>query len=156
MLSIMLILILAVYFFIISSCLSKYHPEERTVKITKPLSGIINLSPLMGIVIFTFLFTFILKGRFAERATHAFLVFAVWMYATRFYQYIVAYYKKRSILAGSFIGMIFSIVLAALLTPLNRYISLIYSVINWYSVFLGCGLYVVFYVAAFMAAKKAK
>ena len=155
MLSIILVFILAVYFLVISCRLREYHPEERTVKVTKPLSVIINLAPIMGIVIFAILFTFVLKGRFAERGTHALLVFAIWIYATRFYQYILAYYKKKEIFAGSVIGMIFSIILAVLLTPLDRYVSLIYSYINWCSIFLGCGLYIVFYAVTFMI-KKAK
>lgn len=154
MLSIILLLILAVYFFVISRKLKEYHPEERTVKITKPLSIIINLSPLIGTAIFTVLFAFVLKGRFIERVTHAFLVFVIWMYATRFYQYILAYYKKKELLAGSIIGMVFSMVLAVLLTPLNRYVSLIYSCTDWYAIFLGCGLYIVFYAVSFTAAKK--
>ena len=156
MLNIILILILPVYFFVISWRLRKYCPEERTAKITKPLSIIINLSPLIGIVIFTFLFTFVLKGRFAERGTHALLVFAIWIYATRFYQYILSNYKKKEILVGSIIGMIFSIILAVLLTPLDRYVSLIYSYMNWCSIFLGCGLYVVFYTVTIIATKSAK
>lgn len=156
MLSIILILVLAVYFFVISWRLREYHPEERTVKITKPLSVIINLSPLIGIVIFAILFTFVLKERLAERGTHAFLVFAIWIYATRFYQYILSYYKKKGILAGSVIGMIFSMILAVLLTPLDRYVSLIYSYTSWYSVFLGCGLYVIFYAVTFIVQKRAK
>lgn len=156
MLSITLICILAAYFFIISWKLRGYSPEYRTVKVTKPLSIIINLSPLIGIVIFTILFTFVLKGRFAERMTHAFLVFSIWMYATRFYQYMLSYYKKKEIFAGSVIGMIFSIILAVVLTPLNKYVTMIYSCINWYSIFLGCGLYIVFYAATFTLVKKAK
>ena len=156
MINIILILILPVYFFVISWRLRKYCPEERTAKITKPLSIIINLSPLIGIVIFTILFSFVLKGRFAERGSHAFLVFVIWMYATRFYQYILANYKKREILVGSIIGMIFSIILAFLFTPLDRYVSLIYSYMNWYAIFLGFGLYVVFYAVTIIIAKNAK
>ena len=156
MLFLILLIILAVYFFVISWLLRKYCPEKRTVRITRPLSITINLSPLIGIVIFTILFAFVLKGRFAERATHAFLVFAIWMYATRFYQYILAHYKKKTILVSSILGMISSIVLAVLLTPLDRYVNLIYSYINWYSVFLGCGLYIVFYLAFIIVIKSAK
>lgn len=156
MLSIILTLILAAYFFVISRRSMRYCPEERTIKITKPLSVIINLSPLIGIVIFAILFGFVLKGRFTERATHAFLVFAIWIYATRFYQYILAYYKKKEIFIGSVIGMVYSIILAVLLTPLDRYVSLIFSRMNWCSAFLGCVLYIVFYSAAFMVAKRAK
>ena len=156
MLSIILIFVSAIYFFAISWRLREYCPEERTAKIIKPLSMIINLSPLIGIVIFTILFTFVLKGRFAERGTHALLVFAIWMYATRFYQYILAYYKKKEILICSVSGVIFSVALAILLTPLDRYVSLIYSRINWCSIILGCGLYVVFYAVTIIVTKSAK
>lgn len=149
MTGIALIFLLAVYFLVISRMLSRYTPEERTLNATRPLSVIISLSPLIGTVIFTILFTCVLKGRLAERSTHAFLLFAIWIYAARFYQYILSYYKKKEILAGSVVGMIFSIVLAILLTPLDRYVNMIYSRISWYSVFLGCGLYAVFYAATF-------
>lgn len=113
-------LLLAVYFCGISLRANKYSPEERTVKITKPLSVIINLSPLIGIVIFAVLFAFVLKGRLAKRATHAFLVFAIWIYATKFYQYILTYYKKKEILAGSLIGMGLSIILAAVFAAYKK------------------------------------
>ena len=71
MLSIMLIFILVVYFYIISLKLKKYDSEKRTDKVTKPLSMIIKISPIIGIVIFSILFTWVLKGRFLERVTHA-------------------------------------------------------------------------------------
>ena len=148
------LLILEVYFYFVSIRSGRYRPEERTLKITKPLSVMIGLSPLIGTVIFAVLFVFVLKGRLSERATHAFLVFAVWMYATRFYQYILAYYKKKEILACSAAGVLFSVALAFVFTPLDRYVSLIYSRIDWYAVFLGLGLYAVFYAAAFITAEK--
>lgn len=47
-----------------------------------------------------------------------------------------------------------SAALAVLLTPLDRYVGFIYSYMNWCSVFLGGVLYIVFYFAAFAAAKK--
>ncbi len=77
MLSIMLIFILVVYFGTISLKLKKYNSEKRTDKVTKPLSIIIKISPIVGIVIFSILFTVILKGRFIERVTHSILVFAI-------------------------------------------------------------------------------
>ncbi|MCH5205542.1 MAG: hypothetical protein J1F09_01230 [Oscillospiraceae bacterium] len=156
MLNVILILVLAVYFSAISWRLRKNRPEERTTKITRPLSIIINLSPLIGIAVFAVLFTFILKGRLLERVTHAFLVFAFWIYATRFYQYILSNYKKKDILFSSIIGMIFSILLAVIFTPLDRYVSLIYSYLDWYSIFLGCGLYIIFYLSTIIVTKSAK
>lgn len=149
MLSIMLILVLVVYFGTISLKLKKYNSEKRTDRVTKPLSIIIKISPIVGIVIFSILFTFILKGRFLERVTHSILVFAIWMYATKFYQYILSYYKKKDILISSIIGMLFSVVLAIILTPLERYVNMIYSYINWSAIFLGLILYITFYIVTF-------
>ena len=155
MLSIMLIFIfiLVVYFGTISLKLKKYNSEKRTDKITKPLSIIIKISPIVGIVIFSILFTFILKGKFLERVTHSILVFAIWMYATKFYQYILSYYKKKDILISSIIGMFFSVVLAIILTPLERYVNMIYSYINWASIFLGLILYITFYIVTYDVQK---
>ncbi len=153
MLSIMLIFILVVYFGTISLKLKKYNSEKRTDKVTKPLSIIIKISPIVGIVIFSILFTVILKGRFIERVTHSVLVFAIWMYATKFYQYILSYYKKKDILISSIIGMLFSVVLAIILTPLDRYVNMIYSYINWTSIFLGIMLYIAFYIVTYDVQK---
>lgn len=155
MLSIMLIFIfiLVVYFGTISLKLKKYNSEKRTDKITKPLSIIIKISPIVGIVIFSILFIFILKGKFLERVTHSILVFAIWMYATKFYQYILSYYKKKDILISSIIGMLFSVVLAIILTPLDRYVNMIYSYINWTSIFLGLILYITFYIVTYDVQK---
>ena len=133
----------------ISLKLKKYNSEKRVDKVTKPLSIIIKISPIVGIVIFSILFTFILKGRFLERVTHSILVFAIWMYATKFYQYILSYYKKKDILISSIIGMLFSVVLAIILTPLDRYVNMIYSYINWPAIFLGLILYITFYIVTF-------
>lgn len=153
MLSIMLIFILVVYFGTISLKLKKYNSEKRTDKVTKPLSIIIKISPIVGIVIFSILFTVILKGRFIERVTHSILVFAIWMYATKSYQYILSYYKKKDILISSIIGMLFSVVLAIILTPLDRYVNMIYSYINWTSIFLGIMLYIAFYIVTYDVQK---
>ncbi len=154
MLSIICISILVVYFLVISLKLKEYGSENKTNKITKPLSIIIKISPIVGILIFTVLFTFVLKGRFLERVTHAILVFALWMYATQFYQYILSYYKKKEIFIGSIIGMILSIILAIILTPLEQYVSIIYSYMNWTSIFISAILYIVFYTIAFVIRKK--
>lgn len=156
MLSIMLICILVIYFSIISWKLKEYSSEKRTDKITKPLSIIIKISPIVGIVIFTILFAFILKGRFLERATHAIIVFALWMYATKFYQYILSYYKKKEILISSIVGMFFSIILAITFTPLEQYVSMIYSYMNWTSMFLGGILYIIFYIVTYNGRKVSK
>ena len=140
MLNVLLITLLAVGFFIIGFMLKKYPDEERTKKATKPLSLIIDLSPLIGIIVFSILFACVLKGRLLERVTHAILVFGIWMYAVKFYCYILAHFKKKWVLISCIIGMLYSIGLAASLTPLDRYIEILYSFTDWYSILLSCGL----------------
>ncbi len=69
------------------------------------------------------------------------MVFALWMYATRFYLYILAHFKHRGILA-------------VLLTPLDRYVSLIYSLMGWGSFIIGFALLTVFYIIALHKTQK--
>ena len=118
---------------------------ERTKKATKPLSIMIDLSPLIGIIVFSILFTCVLNGRLPERISHAITVFGLWMCATKFYCYILAHFKKKWVLISCIIGMLYSIGLAVFLTPLDRYVEVLYSFTDWYSILLGCGLLIVFY-----------
>ncbi len=50
--------------------------------------------------------------------------------------------------------MLFSIILAITLTPLDQYVNMIYSYINWISIFLGLMLYVTFYIVTFAVEKR--
>lgn len=146
MLIIILTAALAAWFIAVSLKSSGLRPEDRSQKAVKPLSNIISFSPLLGLAVFAVLFAFVLKGRLMERAAHALMVFVLWMYAARFYQYILSHYKNRAILAASAAGMLLSAALAVLLTPLDRYAVLIYSLTGWYSLFIGCALLAVFYI----------
>ena len=77
----------------------------------------------------------------------------IWMYATKFYQYILSYYKKKEILICSIIGMLFSLALAIIFIPLDRYVNMIYSYIDWTSIFLGIMLYIAFYIVTYNTKK---
>ena len=57
MLIIILVIFLAVFFFVNGFILRNYPNAERTKRATKPLSLIIDLSPVAGIIVFTVLFT---------------------------------------------------------------------------------------------------
>ena len=114
---IILTAVLAAGFIAIGVISRGLRPKERTRRAVEPLAKLISLAPILGLVIFALLFAFVLKGRLMERASHALMVFALWMYATRFYLYILAHFKHRGILAGSMAGMLLSAALAVLLTP---------------------------------------
>ena len=48
--------------------------------------------------------------------------------------------------------MFYSIGLAASLTPLDRYVEVLYSFTDWYSILLSCGLLIVFYTIVILTA----
>ncbi len=56
--------------------------------------------------------------------------------------------------AGSMAGMLLSAALAVLLTPLDRYVSLIYSLTGWGSFIIGFALLTVFYIIALHKTQK--
>ncbi len=146
MLGVFLTVVLGVNLIVISSLSRKYPTEARTRKVTKPLSVIISLSPLVGIVVFTILFCCVLKGQLMERIAHAVFVFSIWMYATQFYNCLLAHYKSKWIVISCALSMILSITLAIIFTPLNRYVALVYDTMGWCSVLLGMALLIVYYV----------
>lgn len=146
MLNILLFILLAAYFCFISHMQKGYIAEKQTLKIIYPLSKMIKIAPLIGIIIFAILFIFILHGNLLERVSHAILIFATWLYATQFYQYILAHFKKKKILISSIIGLVYSMILAITFTPLDKYVELLYSYLGVYSIFFSCVLFILFYI----------
>ena len=136
---IILTAVLAAGFIAIGVISRGLRPKERTRRAVEPLAKLISLAPILGLVIFALLFAFVLKGRLMERASHALMVSAL---------------KHRGILAGSMAGMLLSAALAVLLTPLDRYVSLIYSLTGWGSFIIGFALLTVFYIIVLHKTQK--
>lgn len=156
MLCVIFIVVLSIFFLWIAGRTRGLTPQARTLKITKPLSRLLPVLPLVAAAVFAVLFATVLLGRLAERSAHALLVLALWLYGARFYQYLISYYKNRVIGIASAVGMAFSVGLAMLLTPLSRYADLIYSSLGWYAILLGGGALLVFYAAALLERLRAK
>lgn len=144
---IIIILIIGVYFLVFNLIFVKEKIEKRTEVITKPLTKFVKVSPLIGIALFTILFTTVLKGKILERSSHAIIVFVLWMYVTYFYCGLLAHYKNRMSLLFSSIGIVVSIVCAIILTPLERYNAIIYAHIGIGSYILGTVMILIFYIS---------
>ena len=125
MLIIALIFLLGVLF-LLFQIKTKNHPTElRTQRVTNLLSKIILISPAIGFIIFAILLSTVLQGRLIARSSHAFIVFILWMYATSFYVTFLKYFKDKKSSLISILGMACSVALAIVLTPLDRYCSLV-------------------------------
>ena len=124
---------------------------ERVQRFSKGLNRLLLIVPLLAVAVFAVLFLFVLKGRIYERACHAMLVLALWLYAARYWWFVIAYYKYMS---GRALYRIIPIivVLAAIaidLTPLDRYAESVHSCLGAASILPGIILLLFFYVAAF-------
>ena len=73
------------------------------------------------------------------------LVLALWLYAARYWWFLVSYFKHRTILILSVAGMVLSAAAAVVLTPLDRYVSLIHSTTGAASIATGIVLLALFY-----------
>ena len=129
---------------------SRHNIPERVERFSKGLNRLLLFIPLFAIVVFAVLFLFVLKGRFHERLSHAVLVLALWLYAARFYWFLISFFKHRWILAISIPGMIASAAMAIVLTPLDRYVDLLHSFCGAGSILIGGSLLAIFYAAAFL------
>ena len=112
-------ILISVVFLFVSIKGSRTEPSQKTIKITNGISKLLLLSPLIATVVFTILFCTVLKGRLVERSSHALVVFCLWLYGTSFYVSILRYFKNKLLLFTSLAGMMISIVVAIILTPLD-------------------------------------
>lgn len=122
---------------------------DRVKKVAMGMNRLLLVVPLLAVPVFAVLFLFVLKGRIYERACHAALVLALWLYAARFYWFLISFFKHKLILALSIIGMIVSAAPAVYLTPLDRYVETVHSALGAASILPGIVLLFVFYAAAF-------
>ena len=128
--------------------------SERTERFSRGFDLMLRFMPFFALAVFAILFLFVLKGRFYERLSHAVLVFALWLYAARFYWMLISFFKHKRMLAISVFGMAGSAAEAIVLTPLDRYVDLLHSFTGAGSVLIGCGLLVVYYAAPLLFPRK--
>ena len=129
---------------------SRHNIPERVERFSKGLNRLLLFIPLFAIVVFAVLFLFVLKGRFHERLSHAVLVLALWLYAARFYWFLISFFKHRWILAISIPSMIASAAMAIVLTPLDRYVAALHSLLGPASILAGTGLLAIYYAFSFL------
>lgn len=147
-------LVLAGLLFFTSVMTCRLVVPDRVKRVATGMDRLLLFVPVLAAVVFAVLFLFVLKGRFYERLCHAALVLALWLYAARFYWMLISYFKNRNILVLSFIGMIVSTAAAILLTPLDRYVSLVHSFTGSASILPGGAMLAIFYAAAFLRLRK--
>lgn len=136
----------------------KHLVPERVQRFSRGLNRLLLIVPLLAVPVFAALFLFVLKDRLCERLSHAILLLALWLYAARYYWFLISYYKYLSFgifinTGNSFYRLILlgvcSAAAAIRYTPLDVYVEDIYSALGPASVFAGAGFLLVFYIGAF-------
>ncbi len=125
---------------------NQIEPAYKTQKITNAINNILLVSPIIATITFFVLFSTVLKGRLIERSSHALIVFVLWVYGTAFYVNILKFFKNKILLFTCFIGMISSIASAIILTPLDRYCTLMFNSIHRITYLLGGFMIILWYV----------
>lgn len=149
-----IIFLLVIYFIVVNIISKEVEVAEKSKKVAKVVNRIIAFSPIVGVLVFTILFAFVLKSRLAERISHSILVFGLWMYATKFYVNIISYFKSVKVLIMSALGMCISVALAIVYTPLDRYTDLIFVQIGQWSIVMGGIILLIYYVVVLLTKEK--
>lgn len=125
---------------------NQMEPAYKTQKIANAINNILLVSPLIATSTFFILFSTVLKERMIERSSHALIVFVLWVYGTAFYVNILKFFKSKILLFICLIGMVVSVVSAIILTPLDRYCTLVFSSIHKITYLLGGFMIILWYV----------
>ena len=120
---------------------------DRVKRVATGMNRLLLVVPLLAVPVFAVLFLFVLEGRIYERLSHAVLVFALWLYAARFYWMLISFFRHKRVLVLAIPGMAGSAAAAIVLTPLDRYVDLLHSFTGAGSILIGCGMLAVYYAA---------
>lgn len=154
MLPAVLIFILSASFFFLKLKTRESPITERSKKVTAHLDRYLLFVPMLAVAVFALLFMTVLQGRLAERSSHALLILGLWVQATSLYVELLKHFKNKAILAACAVGSAFCVALAILLTPLERYISLLYSHLYGFAFLLGPCVLAFFYAGDWIAKKR--
>ena len=141
-----------------SIALCRFKIPDRVKRFSKGLNLLLLFIPALAVPVFAVLFLFVLKDRLCERISHASFLLSLWLYAARYYWFLISYYKYLNFhiftdTAYSFFSFILfgicSAAAAITLTPLDVYVKNVYSILGPASILAGAGLLLVFYIAAF-------
>lgn len=83
------------------------------------------IAPICATIVFAILFSTVLTERFNERISHALIVLMLWLYSASFYADAVFFVKKK---VNRLCCVIFAIItagMAIMLSPLDRYVTLL-------------------------------
>ncbi|MCR5543020.1 MAG: hypothetical protein K6F55_02650 [Eubacterium sp.] len=127
--------------------------NDKTNKFVKVMLSIVTVAPVIAAMVFTILFTFVLKSRPEERILHSATTFLLWMFATLFYIMMIACFKNKKRRTVSIVGMIICVALAILVTPLDRYVALCFSKSHVGSYILAAVLLVTYLVVTIKSLK---
>ena len=140
--------VLTVWFAVTGVTAGRFEVSERSRRFSKAFHILLLAMPAVAAAVFAVLFAFVLRGRFCERLAHAMLIFALWLYAARFYWLLTSFLRRGKVVAMSVPGLAVSVALAALLTPLDRYVALAHSFTGAASLLIGPVMLAVFYAVA--------
>ena len=142
-----IVVLLTAWFVATGRIAARCEVSERSKRFSKAFYMLLLAMPLAAAAVFAVLFAFVLHGRFVERLAHAMVVFALWLYAARFYWLLASFFRRRTVVA-SLPGFVLSVARAALLTPLDRYVDLLHSFAGTASLAIGPVMLAVFYACA--------
>ena len=100
---------------------------EKKRKVTRVMLNILNIAPVIGAAVFAVLFSFVLTDRLEERILHSATTFFLWIFASMLYIMVLLHFKELKKMILSALGMIVFIMMAVVVTPLDRYVSLVFD-----------------------------
>lgn len=140
------IIAICFYHLYLSKIVSSHHRNKNTEKISFLLNRFILIAPIFGLIIFSVLLNTVLKGQFVERSSHALVLFFLWLLVTRIYIFLMSVKLQKNTLFRLIATGVLILSLIIFLTPLDRYISTLFSKFGNWTYLLGVFECSVFYI----------
>lgn len=142
-------------FLIIGTCLYQLYlsktilhnyKNKKMKKLSLSLNKFFLFAPIIALLIFSVLFSTVLKGKMIERSSHALILFFLWLLLTRTYLLLISLKPRKYVTLGLIVTGILFLGLIILLTPLDRYIIYLFSPFKYWTYMLALFECFIFYV----------
>jgi len=112
------------------------------------------IAPICAVIVFTVLFSTVLTESLSERISHALIVLMLWLYSASFYANAIFFGEKKINRLCYIIVMIITAGMAIILSPLDRYMTLLGGFVPIGIYGIGICMLTVYYLSLILSCRR--
>ncbi|MBM7710889.1 hypothetical protein [Enterococcus xiangfangensis] len=151
-----LIIGVCLYHLYVSKTIRHDYKNKKMTNLALLLNKFFLFAPIIALLIFSVLFSTVLKGKMIERSSHALILFFLWLLFTKLYLLLISLKPQKYTTIGLIMSGVLFLGLIIFLTPLDRYITYFFNPFKYWTYALALFECFIFYAGSSFKNKLAE